>query len=124
MKWLLKLGLKFVSFDTLVKTIASGLAYIMEYARKNSSLDGWEKAKVAIKQIKNWTALIDEVYEDDTLTPEEEKKIQEAIANCTVTSTIYDMLQGKKKPKKVAEKKPTTKKKPSKATKKVGGANK
>ena len=97
MKWLLKLGLKFVSFDTLVKTIASGLAYVMEYARKNSSKDGWERAKVAIKQIKNWTALIDEVYEDDTLTEEEEKKIQDAIANCTATNTIYDMLQGKKK---------------------------
>ena len=119
MKWLLKLGLKFVSFDTLVKTIASGLAYIMEYARKNSSLDGWEKAKAAIKQIKNWTALIDEVYEDDTLTPDEEKKIQDAIANCTVTSTIYDMLQGKKKPKTVVErvgKKSATRK--PKATKK------
>ena len=97
MKWLLKLGLKFVSFDTLVKTIASGLAYVMEYARKNSSKDGWERAKAAIKQIKNWTSLIDEVYEDDTLTEEEEKKIQDAIANCTATSTIYDMLQGKKK---------------------------
>ncbi len=109
-KWILKLGLKFVSYDTLVRTIAQALAYLMEYARLNSSLAGWEKAKRAIKEIKNWLTLFDEVYEDDTLTEEEEKKIQEAIANCTATTTIYDLLQGKK-PKKKSARKATTKSK-------------
>lgn len=100
MKWLLKLGLKFVSFETLVNTIAAGIAYILEYARKQATPTAWDNAKDAVKQIKNWATLLDEVYEDDTLTPDEEKKIQNAIANCTATTTIYNLLKGKKAPKK------------------------
>lgn len=100
-EFLIKWGLKFVSYDTLVRTIAQALAYIIAYARANAGVGGWEKAKRAIKEIKNWLTLFDEVYEDDTLTPDEEKKIQDAIANCTLTTSIYDMLQGKKAPKKV-----------------------
>jgi hypothetical protein len=112
MKWLLKLGLKFVSYETLVNVIAAALAYIIDYARNNSSKDGWEKAKAAVKQVKNWTTLFDEVYEDDTLTPDEEKKIQDAIANCTATTSIYNLLKGKKAPKKdVWAKRPNSKKK-------------
>lgn len=100
MKWLLKLGLKFVSYQTLVNTIASAIAYILEYARKEATPAAWENAKDAVKQIKTWATLLDEVYEDDTLTPDEEKKIQNAIANCTTTTTIYNLLKGKKSPKK------------------------
>jgi len=97
MKWLLKLGLKFVSFETLVNTIAAGIAYILEYARTQSTPTAWEKAKGAVKQIKNWVTLLDEVYEDDNLTPDEEVKIQSAIDNCTATESIYELLTGKDK---------------------------
>lgn len=100
LKWLIKTGLKFVSYQTLVETMASGIAYVLEYARKNSEKEGWEKAKQSINEIRHWLDLFDEVYEDDTLTEEEEKKIQAAIAECTTTKTIYNLLQGKdnKKP--------------------------
>ena len=111
LKWIVKLGLKFVSYQALVDAIASGIAYILEYARKNSSNGGWEKAKESIKEIRHWLDLFDEVYEDDTLTEEEEKKIQDAIANCTVTSTIYNLLQGKEPPKKKGGKKTASTKK-------------
>lgn len=112
MKWLLKLGLKFVSYQTLVNTIASALAYILEYARKNATPTAWGNVKDAVKQVRNWTTLLDEVYEDDTLTEEEEKKIQNAIANCTATTTIYNLISGKKAEKwsKTAKRKPSTKK--------------
>lgn len=129
MKWLLKLGLKFVSYQTLVDTIAAAIAYILEYARKSATPNAWDNAKDAVKHIKNWATLLDEVYEDDTLTAEEEKKIQDAIANCTATTTIYNLLQGKKAPKKdVWAKRPEEvekkKKKPASTkkttTKKVG----
>lgn len=79
-------------------------------------MEGWEKAKKAVKEIKNWAALFDEVYEDDTLSPEEDKMIQEAIANCTATTTIYNLLQGREAPDKA--KKPV-KKRARKTTKKV-----
>ena len=106
--WIIKQLLKMLSYDTLVEIIAKALAYIMEYARKHSSQEGWEKAKVAIKQINTWTGLLNEVYEDDTLTPDEEKKIADAIAGCTATESIYELVTGnKKKPTKNTTKKTT-----------------
>lgn len=96
-KWLIKLGLKFVSYQTLVNTIASAIAYILEYARKNATPKAWDNAKIAVKKINNWTTLLNEVYEDDTLTPEEEKRIQDAIAECTATESIYKLVTGNKK---------------------------
>lgn len=95
--WIIKTGLKFVSYETLVTVIAQGIAYVLEYARTSSSPEGWDKAKSTISKIKNWLNLFDEVYEDDELTPEEEKRIQEEIASCSVTGSIYNILQGKKK---------------------------
>ena len=93
-KWLIKLGMKFVSYKTLVETIACGIAYLLEYARKNASKEGWDKAKNGVKEIKNWLTLFDQVYDDDNLSNEEEKLIQDAISNCTATESIYNLLQG------------------------------
>ena len=94
-KWLIKLGMKFVSYKTLVETIACGIAYLLEYARENASKEGWDKAKNGVKEIKNWLTLFDQVYDDDNLSNEEEKLIQDAISNCTATESIYNLLQGK-----------------------------
>ena len=80
----------------------------MEYARKHSDKGGWEKAKKSVHEVKKWVNLFDEVYEDDTLTEEEEKKIEDAIADCTTVASIYKLLLNKKAPKKGVKK--TTKK--------------
>lgn len=109
MNWLIKTSLKFVSYDTLVRTIAQGLAYVLEYARNSSTPEGWKTAKDTISKVKGWINLFEEVYEDDTLTKEEEKKIQDAIASCNVTGSIYDLLQGKRKSAKKATRKRTRK---------------
>ena len=93
-KWLIKLGMKFVSYKTLVETIACGIAYLLEYARENASKEGWDKAKNGVKEIKNWLTLFDQVYDDDNMSNEEEKLIQDAISNCTATESIYNLLQG------------------------------
>ena len=61
--WLIKIGLKFVSYETLVTTITQGIAYVLEYARKSSSPEGWEKAKSTVTKVKGWLNLFDEVYE-------------------------------------------------------------
>ena len=95
--WIAKTALKFLSYDALVSLIAQAIAYILEYARTHASDGGWEKAKTAVKQIKNWTTLLDEVYEDDTLTEDEEKKIETEIANLTATESIYTLITGKNK---------------------------
>lgn len=96
----MKIGLKFLSYDALVGVIASAMAYILEYARSKATPVAWDNAKGAVKQIRNWAALFDEVYEDDTLTDEEEKRIQDAIAECTAVTTIYSIITGKKAPEK------------------------
>ena len=93
-KWLIKLGMKFVSYKTLVETSACGIAYLLEYARENASKEGWDKAKNGVKEIKNWLTLFDQVYDDDNLSEEEEKLIQDAISKCTATESIYNLLQG------------------------------
>lgn len=110
MNWFMKVWLKFVTYDTLVKIIATALAYVMEYARTHSYKGGWEKAKDTIHEVKKWINLFDEVYEDDTLTEEEEKKIEDAIADCTTVASIYKLLLNKKDPKKTGAKKTSTKK--------------
>lgn len=93
-----------LSYDTLVKAIAQAMAYLLEYARSHSSDDGWQKLKKANKEIRNWTTLFDEVYEDDELTEDEEKKIQDAISNCTSTKSIYTLLKKNGKTSKKAKK--------------------
>jgi hypothetical protein len=120
--WIAKTALKFLSYDALVEMIAKALAYILEYARKNASQEAWEKAKDANKKVRAWTTLFEEVYEDDTLTPEEEQKIADAIAGCTATESIYTLVTGNnkagkkvaKKSEKVSEKKPRKVKKSAK----------
>ena len=104
MTWIAKTAVKFISYDALVELIAKALACILEYARKNASQEAWEKAKEANKKVRAWTTLFEEVYEDDTLTPDEEKKIAEAIAGCTTTESIYNLVTGKKAAKKEAKK--------------------
>ena len=124
-KWLIKIGLKFLSYDALVGVIASAMAYILEYARSKATPVAWDNAKGAVKQIRNWATLFDEVYEDDTLTDEEEKRIQDAIAECTAVTTIYNIITGKKAPEKKrelvnersSEKKNSSEKKTAKAKK-------
>ena len=115
-KWAVKMALKFLSYDALVEIIAKGLAYILEYARTKASPEAWEKAKVANKKVRAWTTLFDEVYEDDTLTPDEEKKISDAIANCTTTESIYELVTGKKKDGKKTKKETKVAKKSGKKT--------
>ena len=96
-KWFVKMALKFLSYDALVEILAKGLAYILEYARTKASPEAWEQAKEANRKVRAWTTLFDEVYEDDTLTPDEEKQISDAIANCTTTESIYELITGKDK---------------------------
>ncbi len=119
--WIAKTAIKFLSYEALVELIAKALAYILEYARKNASQEVWEKAKEANKKVRAWTTLFEEVYEDDTLTHEEEQKIADAIANCTSTESIYTLITGKNKSgKKVKKEVKVSKKKPLKSAKKSG----
>ena len=115
-KWLIKIGLKFLSYDALVGVIASAMAYMLEYARSKATPVAWDNAKGAV--------MFDEVYEDDTLTEEEEKKIQDAIADCTTVTTIYNIITGKKAPAKKELVKETSSEKSSEKKQKKAPAKK
>ena len=58
-KWIVKIALKFVSYETVVNLIAQGIAYLINYARTNASDESWDKAKTTIKEIRKWTTLFD-----------------------------------------------------------------
>jgi hypothetical protein len=91
-KLIIDLLLNFASMDFIKKIIAKGIAKLLESARKCGG-DHWDSAKVCVKEIKLWCEIFDKVYEDDTLTEEEEIEIQEAIEKSNITQKIKDKLK-------------------------------
>lgn len=82
---------KFLTLDSIAKVSAKCVVWLLEYAR-NKSDEHWDKAKAVINQINRWTGLFVQVYEDDKLTPEEEKQIADAISNLTTQEKIDQIL--------------------------------
>ena len=73
-----KLLMKFMDVDALCALVAKAVSYILAYASKKGG-KVWDIAKAAIVKINIWTSLFLQVYEDETLTADEEKAIAEAI---------------------------------------------
>lgn len=91
--------MSFVSVDMIARVIAFCIAKLIKYASKRGG-NAWEKTKAIMKNVENWIALFNEVYEDDELSEEEEKKIAGAIANLTAVKKISKIVESKKKKKK------------------------
>ena len=88
--------MSFVSVDMIARVIAFCIAKLIKYASKRGG-NAWEKTKAIMKNVENWIALFNEVYEDDELSEEEEKKIAGAIANLTAVKKISKIVESKKK---------------------------
>ena len=71
---------KFLDVDALAGLIAKAIASILKYASKKGG-KAWDIAQAAIVKINVWTSLFLQVYDDETLTADEEKAIAEAIKN-------------------------------------------
>lgn len=87
---------KFVTVDRVSSLIAGLIVKLLEYAR-NKSDEHWDTAKKIVEQNIKWSNLFLQVYEDDTLTEEEEKLIANEIAKMTDEETIKKILEGLKK---------------------------
>ena len=91
---LVDICLKFMSMDFVTKLVAKCIAKLLEIARQKGG-NYWDIAKTSVKEIKTWCEIFDKVYEDDTLTEEEEIEIQDAIKNSNVTNAIIERLNKK-----------------------------
>lgn len=84
--------LNFLNADAVCKVIAKCIAKLLETASRKGG-DAWDKAKAIIKQVHVWCGLFIEVYDDDNLTEDEEKKIADAIKNQTNIEKIVDIIK-------------------------------
>ena len=89
---------KFLDIDTLCSLVAKAIASILAYASKKGG-KAWDIAKTAITKINLWTTLFLQVYEDDTLDAEDEKKIADAIKKETDIAKLVDILRKDKEAK-------------------------
>lgn len=84
--------LKCIPQEFLVKLLTLGIARILEYARKRGG-DYWDTAKCSISKIKRCCEIFEEVYEDDNLSEEDEKKIENAIRNSKFVDNIDTIIK-------------------------------
>lgn len=69
---------KFLDLDSICTLIARCIALILSYASKRGG-KAWDVSKSIITKVNLWTSLFAQVYDDETLTEEEEKVIADAI---------------------------------------------
>ena len=89
---------KFLDVDTLCTLVAKAIATLLAYASKRGG-KAWDIAKTAITKINLWTSLFLQVYEDESLSEEDEKKIAEAIKKETDIAKLVDILKKDKEAK-------------------------
>ena len=83
---------KFLDLDSICMLIARCIAVILSYASRHGG-KAWDVAKGTITKINLWTSLFVQVYDDETLTPEEEKVIADAIKKQTSIEKAVDILK-------------------------------
>jgi hypothetical protein len=83
---------KFITVEKVSAVVAKLTTKLLEYAR-NKGDAAWDTAKKVVQQIIKWCNLFLEIYDDDTLTPEEEAKLAEEIANMTDAATLKKLLK-------------------------------
>ena len=68
----------------------------MKWASKKGG-DKWDVAKSVIKKVKMWCDLFDKVYDDDTMSEEEEQMVAEAIKKEVPVEKLVSLLEKAKK---------------------------
>lgn len=84
--------MKFLDTDVLCSLIAKAIAAILSHASKRGG-KAWDVAKTAIVKVNLWTSLFLQVYEDETLSAEDEKLIAEAIKKETDVEKLVDIIK-------------------------------
>lgn len=91
---IMSLAIKFLDLESICMLIAKCVATILSYASKKGG-KAWDISKTIITKINLWTSLFVQVYDDETLTSEEEKMIADAIKNQTSIEKIIDIIKEK-----------------------------
>lgn len=89
---LISLFVKWLDVDALCTLMAKAVASILMYASKRGG-KAWDVAKDVIAKTNLWTSLFMQVYEDETLTEDEEKTIAEAIKNETNVDKLINIIK-------------------------------
>ena len=77
---IMTIALKFLTVDGLSQLAAKIISNLLFWASKKGG-KAWDIAKTVITKINLWTSLFLQVYNDDTMTEDEEKLVAEAIKN-------------------------------------------
>ena len=89
---LISIAISLLDLNTICMLVAKAIAAILNYASKRGG-KSWDICKCLISKINLWTSLFKQVYDDETLTPEEEKVIVDAIKNQTDIAKLVDILK-------------------------------
>lgn len=91
--WIMSFLAKFLDLDSICTMLARLIALVLSYASRRGGKT-WEIAKNIIVKTNKWTSLFLQVYDDETITPDEEKVIADAIRKQTSIEKAIDVLQG------------------------------
>lgn len=83
---------KLISVDTVCLLFAKMIAKLLQYASKKGG-DKWDKSKEILKKTEVWIKLFNEVYDDDTMSQEEEELVAKAIKEQTSVDKIVEILK-------------------------------
>lgn len=83
---------KYLDADTLCSLVAKAISLLLSYASKKGG-KAWDTSKDIITKINMWTSLFLQVYEDETLTEDEELLIAEAIKKETDIEELVEILK-------------------------------
>lgn len=86
--------LKFISVESICTLLAKLIAKLLKIASQKGG-DKWDKSKEILNKASIWINLFNEVYEDDTMTPEEEERVAKAIEDQTSIEKLVDILKKK-----------------------------
>jgi len=89
---IINLLLKIITPEKIGQLVAKAIAKLLKHAKEKRG-ETWETSKKVIGQIRKWSNLFIQVYDDDTLTEEEEQIIADEIANMTTASNIDRLLK-------------------------------
>lgn len=84
--------LAFCDVETISKIIARCISILLKLASKRGGKT-WDTAKKVISETEVWANLFNRVYEDDTMSQEEELLVADAIAKKTQVDKVVALLE-------------------------------
>ena len=89
---IINLLLKIISPEKIGQLVAKAISKLLNHAKEKRG-STWDSSKKIINQIRKWSNLFIQVYDDDTLTEEEEQIIADEIAKMTSAPNINKLLR-------------------------------